>query len=117
MAPLLRLLMILSLVMSQGTSMAQAVCRHANAQEHALARESGDAKIAAVSIREDAAATAASKKASQSPNGSSHWPAELLPPVAAVPAFRAAEPIRLRPGTADLLASTNVPPLLKPPSA
>jgi len=117
MTRLLSLLMILALVITQGTSMAQAVCRHASAQEHAQARESGDARIAAVSIQEDAAAAAAAKKASQAPDSSGHWPAELLPPLAAAAPVRVAEPLRLRPGAFAPLASASIPPLLQPPSA
>lgn len=117
MTRLLSLLMILALVMTQGTSMAQAVCRHASAQEHVQARQSHDAGIAAVSIREDAAAAEASKKASQSADTSGHWPAQMLPPVAEQPPVRAAEPLRLRPAPAAALASASIPPLLEPPSA
>jgi hypothetical protein len=116
MARLLTFLMILALVMTQGTAMAAALCRHQNAQEHVLARQSKDAETAAVSIREDAASAAAAKKASQSADAGS-WPAELLPAeLQAVPA-PALERLRLRPAEQAALPSATVLPLLKPPSA
>jgi guanyl-specific ribonuclease Sa len=117
MARLLSLFMMLALVMTQGTSMASALCRHQSAQEHILARQSHDAKIAAVAIGEEEAAATASKKASQSVDSSSHWPAEILPAEAETPPLRIAEPLRLRPELHAALASATILPLLKPPSA
>lgn len=116
MARLLSLLMIFALVVTQGSAMAAAVCRHENAQEHALARTSPDRAVAAVSLREDAAAAAASKKASHSDNGAGHWPPQLLPPKAEQPPLRTVERARLRPTPQRALSSTAFPPLLEPPS-
>jgi hypothetical protein len=117
MARLLSLLMILALVMTQGTAMASALCRHQNAQAHMLARQSHDAKIAAVAFGEEEAAATASKKASPSADSSSHWPAEMLPLEPEAPMLRIFEPLRLRPGVYAALASATILPLLKPPSA
>ena len=117
MTRLLRLFMIFALVVTQGSAMAQAVCRHESAKAHMLARESSDARVAAVSLREEAAAAASSKKAAQSADASAHWPAQMLPAEADAPPPRAIEPVRLRPAPAATLASTTIPPLLKPPSA
>ncbi|MEA3037365.1 MAG: hypothetical protein QOH04_3167 [Sphingomonadales bacterium] len=117
MARLLSLFMMLALVMTQGTAMASALCRHQSAQAHILARESHDARIAAVAIGEEEAAATASKKASQSADSLSHWPAEMLPAAPEAPPLRIVEPLRLRPGLDAALGSATVLPLLKPPSA
>jgi hypothetical protein len=117
MARLLRLFLILALVGTQGTVMAQAVCRHQNAHEHRLARASLDLKVAAVSIREEAAAATAAKKGSQSQDASSHWPSEMLPAQAEVPLLPVPERTWLRPAAQSALSSPSILPLLKPPSA
>lgn len=117
MARLLSFLMMLTLAMTQGSSMAAAVCRHQNAQEHILARQSSDVKVAAVSLHEEAAAAVASKKAPQAPGGASHWPAELIPPSTGSFPLRVVERVRLRPSVQAGLPSATVAPLLKPPSA
>jgi hypothetical protein len=117
MARLLSLFMMLALVMTQGTAMASAVCRHQGVQEHILARESHDARVAAVALGEEEAADTASKKASQSADSPSHWPAELLPAEPEAAPLRIVEPLRLRPALHAALASATILPLLKPPSA
>ncbi|MEA3061602.1 MAG: hypothetical protein QOJ94_1383 [Sphingomonadales bacterium] len=117
MTRLLSLLMIVALVTTQGTAMASALCRHPSAQAHILARQSHDARIAAIALGEEEAAATASKKASQSADSPSHWPAELLPATPETPPRRMVEPVRLRPGLHTALASATILPLLKPPSA
>jgi hypothetical protein len=117
MARLLTFFMILALVMTQGSAMAAALCRHQSIHEHIAARESHDRKIAAVSLAEESAAAVASKKASQSADTSVHWPAEMLPAGIATEPFRAVERIRVRPADQAALPSATLPPLLKPPSA
>jgi hypothetical protein len=117
MARLLSLFMIFALVATQGSSVAAAACRHENAHEHALARVSADRAVAAVSLREDAAAAAAAKKASHSDNGAGHWPAQLLPGKAEQPPLRTLERAKLRPLPQRALSSTAIAPLLEPPSA
>ena len=112
----LALLMILTLVVGHGSSVAAAVCRHQDAHEHALARQSPDARVAAVPLAEEAAA-ANSKKAGQSPSSAIHWPADLLPATLPVVPLRIVEPVRLRPAGQIPLASASVRPLLEPPSA
>lgn len=116
-ARLLTLFMIFGLVVGQGSSMAASVCHHQDAREHALARESRDAKVAAVSIREDAAAAAVAKKASGSADASDHWPAELLPPQHQPVLPPPHERFVPRLPAQARLSSTIIPPLLKPPSA
>jgi hypothetical protein len=117
MARFLALFMILALLIGQGSSVAAAICHHQNAAEHIAARQSSDARIAAVSLGEEAAAAVASKKGSQSAGASVHWPAEMLPATAADAPFRAIEPIRFRPAVHAPLKSASVRPLLEPPSA
>lgn len=117
MVRLLSLFMIFALVVTQGSSMAAAVCRHQNAQEHVLARQSGDRSVAAVSLREDAAAAAASKKAPGSDHGSGHWPAEMLPPESSEPRLPIVERLALWPAPHRALSSTVLAPPLQPPSA
>jgi hypothetical protein len=117
MARLLSLFMILALVTSQGTAMASSLCRHGSAQAHAVALTSADARVAAVAIGEEAAASSAAKKAQQAGDSSAQWPAQLVPAEAELPAARIAEPLRLRPGRHAALASASIPPLQRPPSA
>jgi hypothetical protein len=117
MARILALFMILALVATQGGAIAAASCRHQNAREHALARESRDPKIAAVSLNEDAAAAVAAKKGSQSADPFSHWHGEMLPAEAATPILRPARRHRPRPGEQAALSSAAIPPLLEPPAA
>jgi hypothetical protein len=113
---LLALSLILTLVVGHGSSVAAAICRHQDAHEHALARQSSDAGVAAVPLAEEAAA-ASSKKAGQSPSSAIHWPADLLPATLPVVPLRTVEPVRLRPASQIPLASSSVPPLLEPPTA
>ncbi len=117
MARLLTLFMIFALVMTQGLSMAAALCRQENVQEHILARQNSDPKIAAVSLKEEAAASAATKKAPGSTDPSSLWPAKMLPADGVPAPLRFAEHLPLRPVHQAALPSVPVPPLLKPPSA
>jgi hypothetical protein len=99
-----------------GSSVAAAICRHQDAHEHALARQSSDPGVAAIPLAEEAAA-ANSKKAGQSPSGPIHWAADLLPTTLPVVPLRIVEPVRLRPASQVPLASSSVPPLLEPPTA
>ncbi len=113
----LTLFMILALLIGQGSSVAAAICHHQNAAEHVAARQSDDARIAAVSLGEEAAAAVASKKGSQSAGASIHWPAEMLPATANAAPFRRLEPIRFQPARHAPLKSATLRPLLEPPSA
>jgi hypothetical protein len=115
-ARFLSLLVILTLVIGQGSSVAAAMCRHQDAHAHALARQSRDPRVAAIPLAEEAAAAAVSKKAPQSADGSVHWPADLLPAALPILLLRVLEPIRLRPARAPPLASASILPLLEPPA-
>jgi hypothetical protein len=116
-ARFLTIFMIVTLVIAHGSSVAAAVCRHQDAHEHALARESRNPNVAAVPLAEEAAAAADSKKGSSSANNSIHWPADMLPARLPSVPFRAVERVRLRPADQPALTSTSRRPLLEPPSA
>ncbi|MGZ8999134.1 MAG: hypothetical protein ACXW2T_09795 [Allosphingosinicella sp.] len=117
MARFLAFLMIFAVVVANGSSVAAAICQHQNIGEHVAARQSGDLKIAAVSLHEEAAAAAASKKGSQSASASVQWPTEMLPAGNGAEPFRAVEPVRYQRAVTTPLESTSSRPLLEPPSA
>ena len=114
---LLTLVLLVILVMTEGSSLAQQVCRHASAEAHAIARNSHDRKTAAAAMAEETAAAAAAKKTALFDAESFAWAADLLPPLALVPPDRAAKPIRERPANAPAPPGRSVRPLLQPPSA
>ena len=117
MARFLAFLMIFAVTVAHGSSVTAAICDHQSFAEHVAARQSLDRKVAAVALHEDAAASAASKKGSQSASASVHWPAEMLPAAMAAEPFRALEPIMFQPDLPHALKSASVRPLLEPPSA
>jgi len=117
MARLVTLLMIITLVVANGSAAAGAVCRHQDARAHAVARQSQDAKIAGVALTEDAAAALASKKGALGSTATVSLPAYILPCAALTPSPRAAEPIPGRPVESTPLSSRSIRPLLEPPAA
>ena len=117
MARFLAFLMIFAVVIAHGSSVAASICHHQTLGEHIAARQSADHEVAAVSLREEAAASVASKKASQSASASVHWPTEMLPPSMDAEPFRVLEPVRFEPAAQPALKSASVGPLLEPPSA
>lgn len=116
MTRLLAILMIVTLLIGHSSSVAAAICKHQDAHEHALARESRDATVAAIPLAEEAAA-AHSKKTSQSSSNAIHWPTDLLPATLPAVPFRMAEPPRFPPAGQAPLASASIRPLLEPPPA
>jgi len=110
-------LLIAIVVLAHGSSVAAKVCLHQDAHEHALARQSEDRAVAAVTLAEDAAAAVDSKKGSQAPFASTHSPVDMLP--ATLPVVPAHETEAVRPWPADetALASATLPPPTRPPSA
>ena len=117
MARLLTLLMMIMLVAANGSAVAGAMCRHRDAREHAIARHSQDAKVAAAALNEEAAAAAASKKGALGGNVSLSLPAYIVPAAALTPAPREAEPVRSRGLDSPPLSSRSIRPLLEPPVA
>jgi hypothetical protein len=117
MARLVTLLMMITLVVANGSAAAGAMCRHRDAQAHAIARQSHDAKVAAVALAEEAAAAAASKKGALGSNVSLSLPAYILPIAAIAPAPRSVEPMRRPQLESPPLPSRSIRPLLEPPAA
>jgi hypothetical protein len=117
MARLVTLLMMITLVVANGSAAAGAMCRHQDARAHAIARQSQDAKVAGVALAEEAAAALASKKGALGSNASPSLPAYILPCAALSPAPRAVEPMRRPQLQSTPLSSRSIRPLLEPPVA
>lgn len=117
MARLLTLLMIITLVVANGSAVAGAVCRHRDAREHAIARQSQDAKVAAAALTEEAAAAVASKKGALGSSVSLSLPPGILPAAALPCAPAAVEPMCGSPRQAATLSGRSIRPLLEPPVA
>jgi hypothetical protein len=117
MARFVTLLMIVALVVANGSAAAGAVCRHRDAREHAIARQSQDAKVATVALSEEAAAAAASKKGALGSNASLSLPAYVLPATALSPVPHAVAPMRGPQAESAPLSSRSIRPLLEPPVA
>jgi hypothetical protein len=117
MTRLVTFLMMLTLVVANGSAAAGAMCRHGDARGHAMARQSQDAKIAATALTEEAAAAVASKNGALGSSASVSLPCYILPCAALAFAPHAVEPMR-RPQLASTpLSSRSIPPLLEPPVA
>ena len=117
MARFLTLMMIIALVVANGTAAAGAVCRHRDAREHAIARQSQDAKVMAVALAEEAAAALASKKGAFGSAASLSLPAYVLPAAAPSPVPHAVEPMREPELEPAPLPGRSIPQLLEPPVA
>ena len=117
MARFLAFLMIFTLVIGNGTSVAAAICHHQSLAEHVAARQGSDHGAASVSLREEAAADFVAKKGSQSSGASVHWPAEMLPASLDSEPFRTIEPLIYPSRAQAALKSASPRPLLEPPSA
>jgi hypothetical protein len=115
MARLLTLLMMITLGVANGSAAAGAMCLHRDARAHAVARQSRDAKIAAVALTEEAAAAAVSKKGALGSSASLSLPAYVLPGAALAPAPHAAEPMQGPQMDSPPLSSRSIRPLLEPP--
>src|SRR5258705_9615148 len=117
MARLVTLLMIITLVVANGSAAAGAMCRHRDARAHAIARHSQDAKVAAVALTEEADAGVVSKKGALGSSASLSLPAFLFPCAALTPAPRPVEPVRKPQLESTPLSSRSIRPLLEPPVA
>jgi hypothetical protein len=117
MTRLVTFLMMITLVVANGSAAAGAMCQHRDARAHAMARQSQDAKIAAVALTEEAAAAAASKKGALGSSASVSLPAFILPSAALTPAPHAVEPMRRPQLESAPLSSRSIRPLLEPPVA
>ena len=117
MARLITLLMMITLVVANGSAAAGAMCQHRDARAHAMARQSQDAKVAAVALTEEAAAALASKKGALESNASLSLPAFVLPGATLTPAPHAVEPMPRPQRESTPLPSRSIRPLLEPPVA
>ena len=117
MARLLTLLMIITLVVANGSAAAGAVCRHLDARAHAIARQSEDANVAAAAMTEEAAADLASKKGALGATVSLAMPACILPDATLAAAPLKVEPMRPMQVESSPLTSRSIRPLLEPPAA
>jgi hypothetical protein len=114
---LMTLLMMITLVVANGSAAAGAICRHRDARAHAIARQDQNAKVAAAALMEEAAAAVVSKKGALESNASVSLPAYILPGAALAPAPRAVEPMRRPQEETTPLSSRSIRPLLEPPVA
>ena len=117
MARLLTLVMMITLLVANGSAAAGAVCRHQDARAHAIARVSHDAKISAAALTEEAAADVGSKKGAIGGTAALSLPAYILPRATSAPVPRAGEPMQRAEGESPPLASRSIRPLLEPPAA
>jgi hypothetical protein len=114
---LLTLLMLLALVVGQGSTLAAAICQHQSLREHIAARQGPDRKAAAAALTEEAAASVAGKKGALGGAGAAAGPVLSLPPAPFALPPRLAEPVQVRIVDEPPLDGTSVRPLLQPPSA
>jgi hypothetical protein len=117
MRSLLTFLVLITLVVANGSSVAAAVCRHQDALAHAAALQSGDEKVAAAAHTEETARSETSKKAAPADARVLMLAAYTLPPAVAAFPERLMEPSRPWVEDAALLAGRSIRPLLEPPSA
>ena len=115
--PLFTLLMLVALVLTQGTSLAASICRHASAEAHHAALHSADSRKAAAAFAEDTADAAASKKGSPSNSSSAPALAALLPPSPAAAALFPRERMVPRATDRPRLVGISLRPPLPPPLA
>jgi hypothetical protein len=117
MARLMKLLMIVTLVVANGSAAAGAICHHRDAREHASARLSQNAKVAAAALTEEAAAAAASKNGDVGGSSSLSLPAHILPRASFAPVPDSVEPMHKWHMDSAPLANRSIRPLLEPPVA
>lgn len=117
MARFMTLLMIITLVVANGSAAAGAICRHRDAREHAVARQSENANVAKVALTEEAAAAAVSKKGALGSSVSVSLPAYILPGAPLPPAPLAVVPAAGLQAQSAPLSGRSIRPLLEPPVA
>jgi hypothetical protein len=114
---LFTLLMLVALVMGQGTSLANSICRHASVEAHVAARQSADSRKAAVAFAEESAGEAASKKGSTSNGASGAVLAAMLPSTPAAAMIFPREKMLPRQTDRPRLVGISLRPPLPPPLA
>lgn len=117
MSRLLSLLAMFALVLTNGTAIATAMCGHTDAQAHAAALQSTDARVASAAMTEDAASSTASKQATPADGAAVQLAGFLLPSNPVLPTPGSSGALDRRPADAAKLASRAISPLLQPPLA
>lgn len=115
MARLLSLLMMLALVLANGTAIASATCHHADFQAHVSARQSSDSNVSEAAFLEDGAAVAASKRGVLADGAAVQLAGFLVPAGPSLAAPGSDVGASERPNAAPKLAGRNLSPLLEPP--
>jgi hypothetical protein len=110
-------MMMMTLTLISGTSIAIAMCRHQGAQMHIVALQDSDRNVAAEAHLEEAAASAASKRGTLADAGALSLPAFIIPDPVGPVASLAGGAIRWRPARTERATSWSVDPLLRPPAA
>ena len=109
--------MAFTLVLANGSSVANALCGHASLADHAAARKSDDPRISGVALGEEAAAAMASKKGALASAAAMVWIADLSPgPRLAVP-FDPNGPVEHALAIVRPLVGRSLAPLFEPPAA
>ena len=117
MSRLLTLIMMFTLVLAHGSSVAAAICRHHDGVAHVAALQSEDAGTSAVALGEELAGKSSSRKGVPADAGSVSSPSDMLPAPGLLPPVRAEEPAERNPADAPVLVGASLRPLLEPPSA
>ena len=117
MTRLLTLLMMITLMIVSGTSLAAAMCQHRDAVEHAALLHGDNREAAAVAQLEEAAGSVASKQGRLVDAGAFSLPAVILPSSSLALASPADLRAHLRPVNAAKMTGRSIRPLLEPPAA
>ena len=114
---LLTLFLIFTLVIANGSSVANAICHHQSLADHIAARKSDDARISGMAFSEEAADLVASKKGAVANTGAIAWIANLSPgPQLTVP-LDLTHPAEHAMAVVRPLSGRSLAPLLEPPAA
>jgi hypothetical protein len=115
-ARLLTLLMMLVMVVANGTALEASVCRHGTSAAHAAALASHDRTVAAAALGEETAGSVADHKAALADDGSQLLAGYVLPAEPSVLPAAAAERFHPREADAAMPPGAAPPPLLQPPA-
>jgi hypothetical protein len=113
----LTLFLVFTLVIANGSAVANAVCRHGSIAVHEAARTSHDWRISGAALSEEAADSVAAKKGAHANAGAILWVADLSrgPQLATPPGVP--RPVDPEMAAVRPLVGRSLTPLLQPPSA
>lgn len=110
-------LLVFTLVIANGSAVANAVCQHGSLAAHEAARTSNDSRISGAALSEEAADSVASKKGALANAGAIVWVADLSRgPQLTIP-FGVAHALDPEMAAVRPLVGRSLTPLLQPPSA